>query len=312
MAGGRAAASGIPAPMFNLKEKLRRAREGLMAPLSRALQRGASLSAETVEEIEVLLLSADVGVETTERVLASLKDVSRAGGADDYRGAVREQFLSVLRNTDPADPVAPVASPRAILVVGINGVGKTTSIGKLARHLQSRGEKVILAACDTFRAAAADQLAVWAERVGVEMIRYREGSDPASVAFDACSAAKARGMHVVIVDTAGRLHTRANLMDELAKVRRVCEKALGPGAVQTLLVLDANLGQNSLVQAQEFTKRMQTDGVILTKLDSTAKGGIVLSVAETLKLPVMYIGVGEAIDDFEPFDAERFVDALLG
>jgi len=146
----------------------------------------------------------------------------------------------------------------------------------------------------------------------VEMVRHKEGTDPASVAFDACSAAKARGMDVVIVDTAGRLHTRVNLMEELAKVRRVCEKALGEGAVQTWLVLDANLGQNSLVQAQEFTKRMQTDGVILTKLDSTAKGGIVLAVAETLKLPVVYIGVGEAIDDFEPFDAERFVDALLG
>jgi len=205
-----------------------------------------------------------------------------------------------------------LSKPAAIIIVGINGVGKTTSIGKLAFHLKSQGQKVLLAACDTFRAAAADQLGIWAARVGVEMVRHKEGTDPASVAFDACSAAKARGMDVVIVDTAGRLHTRVNLMEELAKVRRVCEKALGEGAVQTWLVLDANLGQNSLVQAQEFTKRMQTDGVILTKLDSTAKGGIVLAVAETLKLPVVYIGVGEAIDDFAPFDAERFVDALLG
>jgi fused signal recognition particle receptor len=291
--------------MFNLKDKLKRVRETFTAPLAKVFQR-SSFSAESAEEIEALLISADVGVETTDRVLKSLRD---AGDSDNVRGVVRDQFLSVLRQT--GTPVA-AASPRAIIVVGINGVGKTTSIGKLAWLLKSRGEKVLLAACDTFRAAAADQLGIWAGRVGVEMVRHHEGTDPASVAFDACSAAKSRGMDVVIVDTAGRLHTRVNLMEELAKVRRVCEKALGPGTVQTLLVLDANLGQNSLVQAHEFTRRMQTDGVILTKLDSTAKGGIVLAVAETLKLPVLYIGVGESIDDFEPFDAERFVDALLG
>ncbi|HEX6791189.1 MAG TPA: signal recognition particle-docking protein FtsY [Candidatus Krumholzibacteria bacterium] len=292
--------------MFNLKDKLKRVRESFTAPLNRVFQR-QSLSTESSEEIEALLLSADVGVDTTERVLKALRE----SGNGDVRATVREQFLSALRSTASTAPAAPPA-PRAIVVVGINGVGKTTSIGKLAWHLKAQGQKVLLAACDTFRAAAADQLAIWAERVGVEIVRHKEGSDPASVAFDACSAAKARGMDVVIVDTAGRLHTRVNLMEELAKVRRVCEKALGPGAVQTLLVLDANLGQNSLVQAEEFTKRMQTDGVILTKLDSTAKGGIVLAVAETLKLPVLYIGVGEALDDFEPFDAERFVDALLG
>jgi fused signal recognition particle receptor len=293
--------------MFNLKEKLRRARESLAAPLARVFQRGGSLPAESADEIEALLLSADVGVDTTERVLASLRDAT----AGDARAVVRDQFLSVLREAG-AKAVAPSSKPRALIVVGINGVGKTTSIGKLAWHLQSGGEKVLLAACDTFRAAAADQLAVWAERVGAEMIRHREGGDPAAVAFDACHAARARGLDVVIIDTAGRLHTRANLMEELAKVRRVCEKALGAGAVQTYLVLDANLGQNSLVQAQEFTRRMQTDGVILTKLDSTAKGGVVLAVAGTLRVPVMYIGVGEGIEDFEPFDAERFVDALLG
>ncbi|HET6350420.1 MAG TPA: signal recognition particle-docking protein FtsY [Candidatus Krumholzibacteria bacterium] len=297
--------------MFNLKEKLKRAREGLMAPLTKVLQRSSTLSVDDREEIEALLLSADVGVATTERVLATLRD---GGGNLDARATVREQFLSVLREGSTRSSATNMANvkPRALVVVGINGVGKTTSIGKLAWYLKSSGQNVLLAACDTFRAAAADQLGIWAERVGVEMVRHHEGTDPASVAFDACSAAKSRGMDVVIVDTAGRLHTRANLMDELAKVRRVCEKALGPDAVQTYLVLDANLGQNSLVQAQEFTKRMQTDGVILTKLDSTAKGGIVLAVAETLNLPVVYIGVGEALDDFAPFDAERFVDALLG
>jgi fused signal recognition particle receptor len=297
--------------MFNLKEKLKRAREGFMAPLSKVLQRSSSLSADDREEIEALLLSADVGVETTERVLKTLRDGS---DGSDVRDLVRAQFLSVLRESvaRSSATASKTDTPRAIIIVGINGVGKTTSIGKLAGHLKSSGEKVLLAACDTFRAAATDQLAIWAERVGVDIVRHKEGTDPASVAFDACSAAKSRGIDVVIVDTAGRLHTRVNLMEELAKVRRVCEKALGAGAVETYLVLDANLGQNSLTQAQEFTRRMQTDGLILTKLDSTAKGGIVLAVAETLKLPVLYIGVGEAIDDFEPFDAERFVDALLG
>jgi len=296
--------------MFNLKEKLKRARDSFVAPLAKVLQRSSSLSADDREEIEALLLSADVGVETTERVLKTLQD----GVTTDVRAEVRAQFLAVLHESNARSSATKVANigPRAFIIVGINGVGKTTSIGKLAWYLKSRGDKVLMAACDTFRAAAADQLGIWAERVGVEMVRHNEGTDPASVAFDACSAAKSRGMDVVIVDTAGRLHTRVNLMEELAKVRRVCEKALGTDAVQTYLVLDANLGQNSLVQAQEFTKRMQTDGVILTKLDSTAKGGIVLAVAETLKLPVVYIGVGESIDDFEPFDAERFVDALLG
>ena len=298
--------------MFNLKDRLKRAREGLLAPLAKALQRGASLSAADADEIEAALLAADVGVEATEQVVESLRAAMRSGSADDPRRLVRDRFLAVLSEPGAAEGDAPPPRPRAVVVVGINGVGKTTSIGKLAYHLKGRGEKVIVAACDTFRAAAGDQLAVWAQRAGVDLIRHREGSDPASVAYDACDAAKARGADVVIVDTAGRLHTRANLMEELAKIRRVCEKSLGPGAVRTLLVLDANLGQNSLVQAREFTKRLAADGVILTKLDSTARGGIVIAVRETLGLPVVYIGVGEGIEDFDAFDPEKFVEALLG
>jgi fused signal recognition particle receptor len=297
--------------MFNLRDKLRRAREGILAPLAKVFQRGTPLSAAEAEDLEALLLAADVGVEATERVLEGVREALRDGGGTDARAVVRGRFLDILRGGAPG-PAGPRAKPRAIVVVGINGVGKTTSIGKLAHHLRARGESVLVAACDTFRAAAADQLAVWAQRAGVDMVRHHEGTDPASVAFDACSAAKARGIDVVIVDTAGRLHTRANLMEELAKVRRVCEKALGPGAVETLLVLDANLGQNSLVQAQEFTRRLPTDGVILTKLDSTARGGIVIAIRQTLGIPVSYIGVGEAIDDFDVFEPERFVDALLG
>ncbi len=289
---------------MNLRDKLRRAREGLMAPLANVFQRGGA-SAVDLDELEALLLQADVGVEATDRVVESLK---KEGGADP-RAVVRERFLEIL--SDKKLPAVSV-KPRAIVVVGINGVGKTTSTAKLAYYLKSRGETVLLAAADTFRAAATDQLAIWGERVGVGVVRHKEGTDPGAVAFDACEAAKSRGIGIVVVDTAGRLHTRASLMDELAKVRRVCERALGDGAVETLLVLDANLGQNSLVQAKEFASRMRVDGVILTKLDSTAKGGIVIAVKETLKVPIRYVGVGEGLDDFAEFDAASFVDALLG
>lgn len=297
--------------MFNLKEKLKRARENLVAPLARVFQRGEPLSAVDADELEALLLQADVGVEATARVMDAVRAAAHEGGSSDFRALLREQFLAILSTHAPG-PVAARPRPRAILVVGINGVGKTTSVGKLAHHLQQRGERVILAACDTFRAAAVDQLSIWAGRAGVDMIRHQEGSDPAAVAHDACAAARARGADVVVVDTAGRLHTRVNLMEELAKVRRVCEKALGPGAVETCLVLDANLGQNSLVQAQEFTRRLAADGVILTKLDGTARGGVVIAIAQTLGVPVRYIGVGEGIDDFAEFSAAEFVDALLG
>jgi fused signal recognition particle receptor len=198
------------------------------------------------------------------------------------------------------------------MVIGVNGVGKTTSIAKLARLYQEQGSRVLLAACDTFRAAAADQLGIWADRLGVELVRHQDGSDPAAVAFDACTAAKSRGADVVIVDTAGRLHTRVNLMEELAKIKRVCVKALGEGSVETFIALDATLGQNSLVQAEEFTRRVDVDGIILTKLDSTARGGIVVAVKQRLGIPVRYIGVGEQLDDFAEFHAADFVDALLG
>ncbi len=291
---------------MNLKDKLRRAREGLLTPLANMLQRATGARAFDRDELEALLLQADVGVETTERIVRSLGD-----GGGDTREKLRELFLDILRAGDGARQRAPI-KPRALVIVGINGVGKTTSTAKLAHYLKSRGQSVLLAACDTFRAAAVEQLSVWADRAGVEMIRHREGSDPGAVAFDACEAAKSRGIDVVIADTAGRLHTRANLMDELAKVRRVCERALGSDAVETLLVLDANLGQNSLSQAREFAAKLTLDGVILTKLDSSAKGGIVVAVKESLGVPIRFVGVGEAIDDFTEFEAEAFVDALLG
>jgi fused signal recognition particle receptor len=294
--------------MFNLKEKLAKTRENLVSPLKKIFQRGGGLNDDDVEAVEELLLGADVGVEACDVIVEKLRE---GGEETDYRDQLRKQFLDLLGETD-GSATGGDAKPRAIIVVGVNGVGKTTSIAKLARFYQSRGQAVILAACDTFRAAATDQLGIWADRVGVDMVRHREGGDPGAVAFDACSAAKARGADLIIVDTAGRLHTKVNLLEELKKIKRVAEKVLGPGAIETLLVLDATLGQNSLIQAAEFTKAIATDGIILTKLDSTSKGGIVVAVKQTLGIPVRYIGVGEKIEDFDAFSAEAFVEALLG
>jgi fused signal recognition particle receptor len=294
--------------MFNLKEKLQKTRENLVNPLKKIFQRGGGLGEDESYEVEELLLGADVGVEACDRIMEMLRETT---GKADYREELRKQFLDLLGSPEDPRPDGD-SGTRAIVVIGINGVGKTTSIAKLAHFFKSRGQSVVLAACDTFRAAASDQLGIWADRVGVEMICHKEGGDPGAVAFDACSAAKARGADLVIIDTAGRLHTKINLLEELKKIKRVTENVLGPDSVETLLVLDATLGQNSLVQAAEFTKALATDGIILTKLDSTAKGGIVIAVKQSLSIPVRFIGVGEQIDDFGAFSAEDFVDALLG
>jgi fused signal recognition particle receptor len=293
--------------MFNLKAKLEKTRASLVNPLKSLFGSGGTLSADDEDTIEELLIGADVGLEATDRIMDLLREGS---GGEDPREFLRAEFLELLGADEP--DAAPAPTPRAIIVIGVNGVGKTTSIAKLARLLQGQNQRVLLAACDTFRAAAADQLGIWAERLGVELIRHGDGGDPGAVAFDACSAARSRGADVVIIDTAGRLHTRVNLMEELRKIKRVCVKALGEGAVETYLALDATLGQNSLVQAREFTRRLEADGIILTKLDSTAKGGIVIAIRQSLGLPVRYIGVGETLDDFAEFDAREFVDALLG
>jgi len=294
--------------MFDLKAKLRKTRDSLVGPLKGLFQSGHKLTADDEDAIEELLIGADVGLEACDRIMELLREKR---GADDYRSVMRDEFLRLLgAGEDTAAADGP--RPRAIVVIGVNGVGKTTSIAKLARHFQGQGKTVLLAACDTFRAAAADQLGVWADRLGVDLVRHKDGADPGAVAFDACSAAKSRGVDVVIVDTAGRLHTRVNLMEELSKIKRVCAGALGEEAVETYLALDATLGQNSLVQAQEFTKRIGAEGIILTKLDSTAKGGIVIAIKQSLGIPVRYIGVGEQLDDFAPFSPDAFVEALLG
>jgi fused signal recognition particle receptor len=293
--------------MFDLKSKLRKTREGLVSPLMRVFGRGSALTQEDEEAIEELLLGSDIGVEACEQFMDDLKARRDRTGHKEF---LREEFLKLLGEAD--DDEAAVASlPRAVVVVGVNGVGKTTSIAKLARHYERQGKKVLLAAGDTFRAAAKDQLALWAKRLDMEIVGHAEGSDPAAVAFDACTAAKSRGLDYVIVDTAGRLHTRTNLMEELKKIKRVCEKVLGADAVDTYLTLDATLGQNSLQQAREFAKNVETDGIILAKLDSTAKGGMVIAIKQALGIPVKFIGAGESIDDFSEFVAADFIDALL-
>ncbi len=290
--------------MFNLRAKLKRTRESLVNPIKRAFER-ETFSEEDADDVEEMLLGADLGVEASEHILDGLRN--RRGG-ENYRDFLRGELLELLATQQDEPRI--VAKPHAMMVVGINGVGKTTTIAKLARHFTSSGETVLLGACDTFRAAATEQLAVWAERVGVDVVRHQEGGDPAAVAFDTCSAARSRNVDKVILDTAGRLHTKVNLMEELKKIKRVAERALD-GSVETLLVLDATLGQNSLAQAREFTKHIETDGIILTKMDSTARGGIVVAVGQSLGLPVRYIGLGEGVDDLQPFDAEAFVDALV-
>ena len=255
--------------------------------------------------IEEALLSADVGVGATARIMAA----AQADRAGSVRERVGREILRVLRDV-PAVPVI-ATKPRVVLVVGVNGTGKTTTVGKLASLFREGGESVLVCAADTFRAAAVEQLAVWAQRAGVDIVRAESGADPAAVTFDAASAAKARGRDVVIVDTAGRLHTRTNLMAELTKIKRVVGKAVEGAPHEVLLVLDATVGQNGLVQAREFLAASGATGIVLTKLDGTAKGGVAIAIAHELRIPIRYVGVGEGMDDLIPFDPPQYVDALF-
>lgn len=268
----------------------------------------AALGAETLEGLEDLLLMADVGVAASREIVAAVG--TRARGTSSLRTLVREELLRVLAAAD-RPPVEPASGPRVVLVVGVNGTGKTTTVGKLANQWKQTGRTPLICAADTFRAAAVDQLQVWADRAGVDLVRAREGADPAAVVFDAVTAAKARGRDLVLVDTAGRLHTRSNLMQELEKIRRVIAREVPGAPHETLLVLDATVGQNALVQAREFMAVAGVTGLVLTKLDGTARGGIVVAIAHELKLPIRFVGVGEGIDDLLPFDAARYVDALF-
>lgn len=263
-------------------------------------------TAATLAEIEDALIGADVGLPATERILAAVK---QAGAAGPLRDRVGDEIKRVFAGAPP--PPDAGERPRVVLIVGVNGTGKTTSVGKLANLFKQQGQSVLICAADTFRAAAVEQLAVWAERADVEVIRAQHGADPASVVHDAAVAAKARQRDILLIDTAGRLHTRVNLMAELDKIRRVVSREIAGAPHEVLLVLDATVGQNGLVQAREFMAVGGVNGLILTKLDGTAKGGVAVAIAHELKLPIRYIGVGEGIDDLVPFDADDYVNALF-
>ena len=283
-----------------------------MEELEELFQNYAPDNEDFYDELEELLVMADVGAATAERVVYLMR---KKTWEDRYRKGVdaRRGLIQVLTKLLSAGDTALKldTKPSVILMVGVNGVGKTTTIGKLAHQLKEQGKKVMLVAGDTFRAAAAEQLGIWAERSGADIVRHEEGSDPAAVVFDGISAAKARGCDVVIIDTAGRLHNKANLMNELAKIRRIIDRELPEADVETLMVLDATTGQNGLLQAKQFLETAGLTGIVLTKLDGTAKGGIVFAIANELQLPVKYVGVGEKMDDLIPFDAENFVTALF-
>ncbi len=296
-----------------LEEGLARTRQGVFARIGQIFRRGG-LSEEDWEELEALLIEADVGVQTTLEVVQALRRRVREEGIRDpeqLRQALAGELRAILEAVRPSSTLPEPGVPYVILVVGVNGVGKTTTIAKLAYRYRRQGKSVLLAAADTFRAAAIEQLQVWGERAGVPVLAHQPGADPGAVAFDALSAALARGIEVVIVDTAGRLHTKHNLMQELEKVRRVIERKIPSAPHQVLLVIDATTGQNGLAQARLFTAAVRVTDLALAKLDGTAKGGIVFAIVRELGLPVTYVGTGEKLEDLADFDAERFVRALL-
>lgn len=274
--------------------------------------RGSPIDEDFYDELEERLILADMGVETAVEAVSRLRDAvrqQRLSTDEEARAALCTILQEMLAVGDTTLNLA--TKPSVVLVIGVNGVGKTTSIGKLSDLLRQSGKKVLLCAADTFRAAAADQLEIWAERSGADIVRQDEGADPASVVYDAISAARSRGSDVIICDTAGRLHNKANLMNELGKISRIIDRELPDCAKEVLLVLDGATGQNGLIQAKEFSEIAGVTGIVLTKLDGTAKGGIVVAVASELKIPVKYIGVGEQMDDFMPFDGKQFAEALL-
>ena len=296
-----------------LKEHLGKTRQKIASSLSAVLTLGRNIDDDLLDKLEETLISDDIGVETTARLIDDLRGAYKKGQikkTDDVLPFLKEHMKSYWPAADRQLHTA-ASGPTVILVAGINGSGKTTSIAKLAYMLSKDGKKVIVAACDTFRAAAVEQLTIWAERIGVQIVKHKSGADPAAVTFDAIDAAIARKANVLIVDTAGRLHTEKNLMAELTKIRRVIEKKIPGAPHETLLVLDATTGQNAIVQVKAFKEAVQITGLVLAKLDGTAKGGIIVAIKKELDIPVKFVGLGEKIDDLEVFNADRFVDALF-
>lgn len=301
-----------------LKEGLAKTREGLVGTVARILTGAPRIDDALLEKLEDSLIAADVGAGTAGEIITGLRKRLKESPPDDASGVLpllQQEVAAQLMSSAPAPTgeayALPPDRPYVILVVGINGVGKTTTIGKLARRYTAAGHKVLIAAADTFRAAAGEQLEIWAQRAGAEIVQQKQGADPASVAFDAVRAATARKTDVVIIDTAGRLHTRTNLMEELKKIGRVIGKQYPAAPHEVLLILDASTGQNGLQQAKQFSLAVGVTGLVLTKLDGTAKGGIVLAIAREMKLPVRYIGVGEGVDDLQPFSPSDFSEALF-
>jgi fused signal recognition particle receptor len=296
-----------------IKEHLSRTRQKIGSSLSAILTIGRKIDAELLNELEQTLISDDIGVETTERLIEDLRQAWKAGkisASEDVVPFLKEQ----MKNCWPAQNrqlCMAEAGPTVILVAGINGSGKTTSIAKLAYILSRNGKKVIVAACDTFRAAAVEQLSIWAQRIGVEIIRHQQGSDPAAVAYDACQAAVSRNVDYLILDTAGRLHTQKHLMDELGKIRNVVVRQIPGAPHEVLLVLDATTGQNAIMQARMFTETVKVSGIFLAKLDGTARGGIVIAIKDMLDIPVKFVGLGEQPEDIAEFDPDEFVEALF-
>ena len=294
-----------------LKNGLLKTKNAIFGQIDNVLKAFVKIDEDLLDELEELLITADVGVNATEEILDELRQRIKDGRLkekDDVTAALREILVDMIGE---GKPLVLESKPSVILVIGVNGAGKTTSIGKITNILKKQGKKVVVAAADTFRAAAIDQLAVWCERSGVELVRQNEGSDPAAVVFDAANYAKNHGADVLVIDTAGRLHNKKNLMNELEKINRVIDRELPGACRENLLVLDATTGQNAILQAKEFKNAAEITGLVLNKLDGTAKGGIVISIKQELNIPVKFIGVGEKIDDMEKFDADEFVKALF-
>ena len=297
----------------NLKSGLSKTRNALTDKINEALNLAITIDDDLYEELEEILIMSDIGMDTTIDIIERLKEKIRKEKINDTELVMPalKSVIAEMMADDAKEEDESYEGKEVILVIGVNGVGKTTSIGKLAAKNKQDGKKVLLAAADTFRAAAIDQLEVWSQRANVDLVKHSEGSDPAAVIFDAVNAAKSRDVDLLICDTAGRLHNKKNLMDELGKINRIIDREYNEARKQTYLVLDGTTGQNAVIQAKQFMEVCPIDGIILTKLDGTAKGGVVISIKNTLKIPVKYIGVGEGIDDLQEFDAESYVEALL-
>ena len=295
-----------------LKDGLSKTRNGLTDKINEALKLAVTIDEDLYEELEEILITSDIGMDTTMEIIEKLREKIRKEKINDTE-LVIPTLKSVIKEMmmEGAEEEEDQEGKKVLLVIGVNGVGKTTSIGKLAAKNKAEGKKVLLAAADTFRAAAIDQLEVWSQRAGVDIIKQSEGSDPAAVVFDAVTAAKSRSADILICDTAGRLHNKKNLMNELSKIKRIIDREYSEAKKETLLVLDGTTGQNAVIQAKQFMEACPIDGIILTKLDGTAKGGVVISIKQTLNIPVRYIGVGEGIEDLQEFDAEAFAEALF-